>query len=192
LLLDLNDNVTSLQPWIFICFTVENVLFSIRGSLIYLCFKDLFLFDDFLSVTCLALVFFTNNFTLSIAIITWSLSLSIHSWAKHLHRYFHASALASTAFLDSSCFSSFAFTFATYSLPIDSNFRGLSIIQIFKSCFDRMHHRFSFLRALAATAASTPTSKHFKYVAKALRSPTAISYSIFTMCIIQLPLFGVT
>lgn len=128
LLLNLNDDISSLQSWIFISFTVENVLFAIRSTLIYLCFKYLLFFDNLLSVTSLTLVFITNNFTLSIAVITWSLSLSIHSRTKHLHRYLHASALASTTFLDSAYFASLAFTFTTYSLSIDSNFGGLTII----------------------------------------------------------------
>lgn len=88
LFLNLDYDITSLNSWIFIGFTMENVFFTIGSSLIDLSFEDLFLLDDLFTVTYFAFVFFIDYFTLTTTVFTWSLALSVHTRSKLLHYNF--------------------------------------------------------------------------------------------------------
>ena len=128
--LNLDYDITSLNPWIFIGFTVENVFFTIRSSLIDLSFEDLFLLDDLFTVAYFAFIFLINNFSLAPTVLTWSLALSVHTRSKLLHDNFDTSALTSTTVYNGTSFSTFAIAFIANSVPTDYDLRYLSIVQI--------------------------------------------------------------
>src|SRR5687768_14117846 len=120
LLLDLDNNITSLNSWEFISFSMVNIFFTIRSSLINLDFNDLLFLDNLLTVTGLTFVLFINHLSLSIAFVTRASSLGIHTRSKHLHNCSHTFTFTSAARLDSSRFTSLAFTFTTNAVSVNS------------------------------------------------------------------------
>jgi hypothetical protein len=73
LLLCNNDYITWFHAWELISFTMEGVLVVVWGSLVDVCFDNLLLFYDFLSIASLALVLLVNYFTLSVTLVARSL-----------------------------------------------------------------------------------------------------------------------
>ena len=69
LLLDNNNNVSWLNPWVLICLTMEHILLVVRCTLVDLNVYDFLLLDDFFAVAELALVFLVNDFTCASAVI---------------------------------------------------------------------------------------------------------------------------
>lgn len=130
LFLNLDYDITSLNSWIFIGLTMENVFFTIGSSLIDLSFEDLFLLDDLFTVTYFAFVFFIDNFSLTTTVLTWSLALSVHTRSKLLHDNLDTSALTSTTVYNGASFSTFAIAFIANSVPTDYDLRYFSIVQI--------------------------------------------------------------
>ena len=73
LLLHYNNNVSWLNTWIFISFTMESIFGFIRATFINLSIQNLFLFDNFFAITNWTLIFLINYFSSSTTIITRSL-----------------------------------------------------------------------------------------------------------------------
>jgi hypothetical protein len=70
LLLDNNDDITSLSTWEFVSLSVEGVGLPIGCTLVNLGIYDLLFLHDFLAIAGLALILLVDDFTLSTAVIT--------------------------------------------------------------------------------------------------------------------------
>ena len=97
LLVHHNYDISSFSVRMFIRLTMEDVFFTMRGTFIYVCFENFFLFDNFLSIAVFAFVSLINDLTSSSAFITRSGRLRVHSWTYHSHLCFHSSSIAAFA-----------------------------------------------------------------------------------------------
>ena len=128
LFLNGNYYITRFHSRELVSFTVEYILLSIRSTFINLDINDFLFFDNFFTIAVLAFVFLINLFTLSIAFITRTCSLRIHSRSKHLHDSSHTFTITSFTCLDSASLTSSAFTLRTNSVSAHGNFCIFAII----------------------------------------------------------------
>ena len=90
-----DNNITGFDTWEFIGLAVEDVLLIVGRTLVNLSIKNFLLFYYFFTIAHFAFVLLVYRFTLSSAIITRTLRLSVHTWSKLLHTSYHASTFAS-------------------------------------------------------------------------------------------------
>lgn len=128
LFLNNDDNVTWFHAGELISLAVENILGSISSTFVHFSFDNFFLLNNFFAVASLTFIFFVNDLTLATAIVAMSLSLTVHSWTKHLHLGDHASAFAGATLLNCTFLTSLALALATDSFAIHSNFGWLSSV----------------------------------------------------------------
>jgi hypothetical protein len=140
LFLDLNDNITRLNPRDLISFSMENVALSVWRTLINLNVNDFPFLGCLFTVASFASVFLINYFALSTAVIARSSSLRIHAWADHLHCGLDARPAASSTTLNSAFFTSLAVTLIADAFSVDGNFLGFALIEFFKGALDGVHH----------------------------------------------------
>ena len=93
----------------------------IRSSFIDSIFHYFFFFHNFFSITNFAFASLTNNFTLSLALITILLNLLIHPWT-HLE-HLNNTALSFTIFTFFYIFTTFPSAFFTTSCSFMRNFK---------------------------------------------------------------------
>ena len=79
LLLDLDDDITGLDAWVFVSLTMEDVFLTVRCTLIDLDLNDFLLLNDLLAIASLALIFLIDDFTLALAFIAGLGALRVHS-----------------------------------------------------------------------------------------------------------------
>jgi hypothetical protein len=129
--LNLNNNITRFNSWELISFAMEDVFLTGWCTLINLNFKNFLFLYNFFTIAGFALIFFVNLFTSTTALITRSGSLRIHTRSKHLHYCSHTFTITSFTALDSSSFTSFAFTFTANTISTYSNLSHFTIVKIF-------------------------------------------------------------
>jgi len=150
-----NDNMTWFFIWMLIRFSMEYVFFTVWCTFINNTFKYFLLFHNFLSIAVFALVFLGYLLSCSIAISTWTCRLGVHAWTKHSHLSSHSSSSASRTSRFSSVLSTFTITNGTDSISVYSNFGSLTLIDFFKSNFNRMLYALSLCWALLSSASSS-------------------------------------
>jgi len=128
LFIDNDHYISWFKAWVFISFAMEYIFLTIWSTFVYLDFYYFLFFNYFLTIAILTFIFFPDLFTLSSAIITWTCSLSIHTWSQHLHSCLHTVSMTTITCLNCSCFTSPSFTFDTNSFSSNNNLRCLSII----------------------------------------------------------------
>ena len=89
-----NNYISCFFVWMLVRFSVENILFTMRCTLIDRCLQNLLFFNDFLSITVFAFVGFIDLLSCSSTIFTRDSWLRIHTWTNHGHFGFHTSTIA--------------------------------------------------------------------------------------------------
>lgn len=117
----LNDDISRLDARVLIGFTVEDILLSIRCTLVNQDLKDLLFLDNFLSFAGLAFVRVADSLTLAIAIIARLSALGVHARTQLLHDSPHSAALASGASLDCSTLTTCSVTLGADTISADNN-----------------------------------------------------------------------
>ena len=100
--LNLDHNITGLNPWELIRLSREDVLLAIWSTFSNLNFNQLLRLHHFVSFASLAAVFVFNHLSLAMAHITRPGRLRIHPGSKLHHFSPHSAPIASIALLDSS------------------------------------------------------------------------------------------
>ena len=189
LLLNYNDNITWLNTWIFVSFSVENICLVIWCTFVDFSFYYFLFFGNLFAIAALTFVLFINHFALTTTIVTRSTWLSIHTWSKHLHFCNHTSAFASATLLYSAIFASFAFAFTTDSLAIHSYFSLFTSVNFLEGNLKRMLNWLHFFWLLRLTAAHS-TAKHLtENIIHTAMATSAFFETIFSELIIKISLF---
>lgn len=126
--------------------------------------KNLRFFDNFLTITYFTFVFFIDNFTFTLAFVTRTSTLSVHTRSNHLHFSDHTTTSACATSLYSSLFAAFTTALLADSLSINFNLGLFTFVDFFKSTFKRVHNRFSFSGARLLLTASTTSKKSTKEI----------------------------
>lgn len=188
LLLRNDDNITWLHTWVFICLAVEGVLVVVGRSLVDNCFKHLLLLDNLLTIASLALVLIVNNFTCSVAVVTWALGLAVHARSEHGHFHNHATALADVTLLDSTFLATDAVANLANSLSVNCNLGCLASIDLFESQFNLVHHGLALFRACLLLSSATHAEKTTEQVIHTSCVGTALPKPIFSILIVEIAL----
>lgn len=114
-------NITCFHSWVLISFSMENIFFLVRCSLVNLNIQNLFLFHYFFSIAIFAFVFVSNSLSFTTTFITGTCSLGIHSWSKHLHHSSHTFSITGRTFSNCISFTSLTITFRANSISAHSN-----------------------------------------------------------------------
>mmetsp|Transcript_17022 Transcript_17022/g.25165 ORF Transcript_17022/g.25165 Transcript_17022/m.25165 type:complete len:270 (+) Transcript_17022:255-1064(+) len=139
LLLDHKNHVSRQNAGCFIRLFMESNFLPVFHPGGYIHFQHFSLFDDLLSHTFLALIFWMDHFPLSLALSASPLQLLHHSRRDLPDLNLHPLAIAPGACFLRTNFSSASFTAGTYSVPIDGQTAGFAIIEVFQGNFDRMN-----------------------------------------------------
>jgi len=183
------NHISCLLIWMFIRFSMKHILFSVWRSLVNNSLKDFLFFDNLLTIAIFALVGLIDDLSCSITILTWSSWLRIHTRAKHSHSCYHTSTFTLRACRIFAVFTTCAITHFTYPVPIYCNFSSFSLIDLFKSYFDGVLNRFSFLWTSCTSTStkwsSTTSKEWFEWMST---STSSLFNTFFSVSIVELPL----
>ena len=186
LLINDDDDVAGLGAWEFVRFAVEGVLISVGCAFVDVNFNDLLLLRDLLSIAGLALEGVIDNFTLAMAVVTWSLRLSVHAWSELLHLHDHTPSFALWALLNCAFLASLTATRLADALSVDGDF-GLLAVEEFFECtlhlvFDRLH-----LLGTGVMTTSSSTAEHLTEDVTSTCGPSLLD-SLLSVLIVEVSL----
>lgn len=179
LLLDNNDDITSLRTWELISLAVEVVGLPIGCTFVNISINNLLFLDDFFTKASLASILLINNLALSIAGVARLSGLGVVAWSELLHLGDHTTALAGGALSDSTVLATLAFTLDADTLAVDSNLGLLSIVDILEGHLQWVLERLHFLGASFLLLTSTATHEHVENVVHALTATAATFLKTF-------------
>jgi hypothetical protein len=162
LLLNNYNHVASLSSGELVSFAVESVLLPIGCSFVDFSLKDLLFLGDLLAIAGLALVLLIDDLTLSIAVITTTSRLRVHTGSKLLHFGYLTATSASATLLNGTFFTTLTSARLANSLTIDSNLGLLTHEDLFECHFQRVLHGLH----LFGTGIGSSTTAHTEHLTK--------------------------
>ena len=120
-LFDDNDDITWLLVGVLVSFAVEGVFGTVGCTLINSHVDNLLLLLGLLSIANFALVGFIDDLTFAAAVIARALRLRVHAGSKLRHASHDTASTAGRTLLDSAFFATFATTWLTDAVSVDSN-----------------------------------------------------------------------
>lgn len=120
-LFDDNDDITWLLTGVLISFAVEGVFGTVGCALINSDVDNLLLLLGLLSIANFAFVSFIDDLTFAVTVVARALRLRVHAGSKLRHASHDTASTAGRALLDSAFFATFATTWLTDAVSVDSN-----------------------------------------------------------------------
>ena len=172
-LFDDNDDITWLLTGVLVSFAVEGVFGTVGCTLINRNVDNLLLLLGLLSIANFALVGFIDDLTFAAAVIARALRLRVHAGSKLRHASHDTASTAGRTLFDSAFFATFATTWLTDAVSVDSNLGRLAIVNLFEGAFQWVHDG---LALLWSTGTWTTTAHAAEHLAEDVISAAAASF----------------